>query len=296
MKKAGGKHAYLIMAHNQFDFLELLLKDIDDYDNDIYLHVDKKSKNFDEAYFETTVKKSRLHMIKRINVQWAGYSLVNCILSLLENATAMGTYTYYHLLVGSEFPIKSQKEIHSFFDEHQGYEFINYDNADTQYMERVKYYHPFNESGRKPGKIGAIEYIIRKTAVNVQRKLGIDLSRRAGWTFKKGNMNWSITDDLARYVVSQADKIRKFYRHTFCCDEVFMQTLVFNTPRFYDKVYNLGNTRQSTMRMCQWKEPKNLYHLSDIEELIDSECFFARKLCGEEGMMIAHKLIEHREQ
>lgn len=36
------RHAYLIMAHNQFDFLEMLLRDLDFEDNDVYLHVDKK--------------------------------------------------------------------------------------------------------------------------------------------------------------------------------------------------------------------------------------------------------------
>ena len=41
-----GKHAYLIMAHNEFYILEKLLKLIDDERNDIYLHIDKKAKNF----------------------------------------------------------------------------------------------------------------------------------------------------------------------------------------------------------------------------------------------------------
>ena len=33
-------HAYLIIAHDQFDLLESLLKCIDDERNDIYIHID----------------------------------------------------------------------------------------------------------------------------------------------------------------------------------------------------------------------------------------------------------------
>lgn len=36
------KHAYLIMAHNEFDILEKQLILLDDYRNDIYIHIDKK--------------------------------------------------------------------------------------------------------------------------------------------------------------------------------------------------------------------------------------------------------------
>ncbi len=38
------KHAYLIMAHDNFEQLKILLDLIDDYRNDIYLHIDKKLK------------------------------------------------------------------------------------------------------------------------------------------------------------------------------------------------------------------------------------------------------------
>ena len=37
-----GRHAYLIMAHHRFDILGAVLLDLDDYRNDIFLHVDRK--------------------------------------------------------------------------------------------------------------------------------------------------------------------------------------------------------------------------------------------------------------
>lgn len=43
------KHAYCILAHNNWEQLQLLLNCIDDDRNDIYLHIDvKQIKKFNE--------------------------------------------------------------------------------------------------------------------------------------------------------------------------------------------------------------------------------------------------------
>lgn len=36
------RHAYLIIAHNEFEVLKLLIECLDDSRNDIYIHFDKK--------------------------------------------------------------------------------------------------------------------------------------------------------------------------------------------------------------------------------------------------------------
>ena len=42
------KHAYLILAHNQFEQLAFLVSLLDHQNNDIFIHVDKKS-NFNDS-------------------------------------------------------------------------------------------------------------------------------------------------------------------------------------------------------------------------------------------------------
>lgn len=43
------KDAWLIIAHNQFDYLKKILKLLDSERNDIFLHIDKKAVcDFDE--------------------------------------------------------------------------------------------------------------------------------------------------------------------------------------------------------------------------------------------------------
>ena len=46
------KHAYMIIAHNEFDLLEILVRLLDDPRNDIYVHIDAKVKDFDFKSFQ----------------------------------------------------------------------------------------------------------------------------------------------------------------------------------------------------------------------------------------------------
>ena len=39
------KHAYLIIAHHEFEVLEKLIQSLDDARNDIYIHFDRKLKS-----------------------------------------------------------------------------------------------------------------------------------------------------------------------------------------------------------------------------------------------------------
>ena len=134
------KFAYLIMAHHRFDVLKMLLSDLDYKDNDIYLHVDKKTKGFSADEVKKCVKYSRLIIVKSIPVYWGHSSQIKCVLNLLSTARKTEKYDYYHLLVGVEFPLLSQERIHSFFEENRGKEFIGFDKVQG-FEDRIKYYY-----------------------------------------------------------------------------------------------------------------------------------------------------------
>lgn len=59
------KHAYLIIAHNDFEILENLIILLDDMRNDIYIHIDVKVKKFDFEYFRSLVKNLESRYLKR---------------------------------------------------------------------------------------------------------------------------------------------------------------------------------------------------------------------------------------
>ena len=149
------KHAYLIMAHNQMDILKKLLEEIDYEQNDIYVHIDAKAGEIDRDNLIKHVTKSKVYFVNRMSITWGGASIVKCELRLMKKAAKVG-YQYYHLLSGNDFPIKTQKQIHDFFDSNSGKEFIEYWKRDKKdYEYRVQYYYPFQE------KIGRLYYGIR---------------------------------------------------------------------------------------------------------------------------------------
>ena len=92
------KQAYLIMAHDDFELLKILLKLIDAKYNDIYLHIDAKA-NVDVEMMHSWVVESTLHIVKRMDVRWGGYSQIECEVCLLKEAIKT-KHSYYHLLSG----------------------------------------------------------------------------------------------------------------------------------------------------------------------------------------------------
>ena len=106
------KHAYLIMAHNEPEILQLLLSSLDDERNDIYVHIDRKA-SFDASVFRTL--KSHFQVLPiHIDACWGDFSLVEIELALFKEAYSKGSYAYYHLLSGVDLPIKSQDYIHNY--------------------------------------------------------------------------------------------------------------------------------------------------------------------------------------
>lgn len=107
------KHAFLIIAHNEYPILEVLLSMLDDERNDIYLHIDKRAVALYQKIKGFKTRKAGFYLIeKSIKVYWGDISLVKAEYLLFETALKNGTYVYYHLLSGTDLPIKSQDYIH----------------------------------------------------------------------------------------------------------------------------------------------------------------------------------------
>ena len=107
--------AYLIMAHDNEWQLKKLLKLLDRQKNDIFLHIDLKAK--DAFHFEELkdiVKKARIHIFSKYSVYWGTISQTRCQVFLLKQAIKFH-HDYYHLLSGSDLPIKKLDEIECFF-------------------------------------------------------------------------------------------------------------------------------------------------------------------------------------
>ena len=291
------KHAYLIMAHNNIESLKHLLQVIDDERNDIFLHIDKKLQLLDEAEITSWVNKSNIYFIERYDVRWGHNSLAMCEIALVEAAIKTDSYHYYHLTSGVDFPIKSQDEIHAFFENEDGL-FISY-HQDGEYgdyyMYKVQYYFPlmrFVQRGYHdgPGKKKAILRHLTKLewkGVDWQRAHGIDRTKKyKDFTFYKGDNWFSIPDDFARYIVANKNKIKKMFAMTNGSDEFFMQTMALNS-QFKDRV------RNTCLRTIDWNRGNPyIYTLDDYSELMAADGLFARKISYVDEPLLVNKLTE----
>lgn len=284
------RHAYLIMAHNEFGILNTLMSLIDDERNDIFLHIDRKVKVMPELY---QPKFSRLFFTPvRCDVRWGDVEFVHAEMCLFRAAYEEGDYQYFHLLSGVDMPIKTQDYIHDFFDKHNGKEFIGF-SALTDFVKgdierkRRRYYFLMRWNYRTsfvPKWKVTLAKIIRHAALKIQDILHMDRGNEL--TFRTG-YNWaSLTGDAVKYLLDNEDFINRRFAHTTCSDEMYKQSLLISSPVFRERIYDLDNEMHSCMRFIDFRradeeqqrrgEPYN-WHDGDAAELLASEYLFARK-------------------
>lgn len=268
-------HAIMIIAHNQFELLEKLILALDDVRNDIFIHIDAKADNFDFEHYDGLTKHSAVAFTnKRESIKWGSFDMVKAEYDLLEKVFESGTeYEYVHLISGVDLPIKSNDEIHRFFSENSGKEFIHFtsNKLNNTELDRVRAYH--FAFGRRNIFNRAVTIFESKSA----RLFGIN--RIKNLEVQKGGQWFSITGDFAKYVLSQKYFVYKQFNHTFIPDEFFIQTLLINS-NYKDNLYQpvIDNSSLMNMHLADWKRGNPyVWRSSDFEELKASSCMFARK-------------------
>ena len=85
------RHAYLLIVHELPDQVQQLVDLLDDPRNDIYVMADATGE-IDPT--RLTTSRSRIIALPRIPLHWAGYSMLEAMLRMLEAATPAGPYAY----------------------------------------------------------------------------------------------------------------------------------------------------------------------------------------------------------
>ncbi|MBQ6848088.1 MAG: glycosyl transferase [Clostridia bacterium] len=291
------RHAYLIMAHNNFEQLAMLCRLLDDERNDLYIMIDSKVpepptlNSLSDKGFTSGV-----YFTDRVDVRWGGYSQIKAELTLLETALKNNVdYEYFHLLSGVDLPLKTNDQICNFFDQNKGKEFLHFCESEfskgKSVTERASLYHFFQE-GAGRSKSG-FWYFLEKLSLKFQRIIGIN---RLKDTSVYCGANWfSITSEFAKYILSNRDWIYKTFSNGFCVDELFLQTLIMNSP-FRENLYRSieDNDCHGNMRYIDWKRgnPYN-WRLEDFDELIESDYLFARKFDISTDKEICEKISDY---
>ena len=269
-------HAYLIIAHTNWEQLQQLISLLDDIRNDIYLHIDTKSK-IDEFHFKSNF--SRIYYVDREDVRWGDVGSVIAEMKLFEMASHHG-YQYYHLISGMDLPLHNQDYIHSFFERNNGKEFIGFGRVDWKVKDRVYCYNLFSRQMRHPIKIFRFVFkFIRLLGNWIQKSFSFYLTcnKIKGIDYRYG-CNWvSVTHDFVTALLQSKEIIISMYQHSYCADEIYKQTLAWNS-RFKSNLFDIHDEFRGCMREIDWKRgTPYVYRSDDYEMLSGSKMIFARK-------------------
>lgn len=283
------KHAYLIIAHNECGLLNKLIESIDDKRNDIFIHVDRKADfRINDLY---KPQKSNLFPIKQTNIQWGGDTQIKCEMNLLKSARQKEHYSYYHLLSGVDLPIKSQDEIHKFFEKNKGKNYIKIDPVAAKsayHNERIRYYYFFqNLIGKKHGHIVGGLYKLQALTLRLQKKLRINRLKKCSKRIYKGTNWFSITDEMVQEILREESFIKKYCYRSLCADEIFVQTVAMNSDL-------KGTVVDEDLRCIDWKRGNPwIWRMEDAAYLLSQDSnLFARKFSDKVDEKISSFIVE----
>lgn len=283
MKK--NKHAYLIIAHHEFEVLQKLIEALDDERNDIYIHIDKKVKILPTLY----CKVSRLFIIdNRVDVRWGHVSQIESEYALFEASfNSDESYSRYHLISGTHMPLKSQDEIHIYFDHYQNKEVLNYLYTDDYEANfKINRYHFFLRNYRS--KLFFFQRIVQlfwHIFLKGQYVLGIQ--KKEPKIDAKAN-NWiSITASAIAYILREKEFILKMFRYSFCGDEFFVPFLLGKSRDQFEVL----DDKKLLFNEFLGSFPRTITE-KDYDFLIASDYLFARKF-SVTNVTVVNRILEH---
>lgn len=292
------RHAILITTHDNVEISKNLLSLYDDKNIDFYFLIDKKVKSYNEEVLKDICKKSNVYFVPKINIYWGSFSQIQAEYILLENAVKK-SYDYYHLISGCDIPLYTKNEFFDFFEQNKGKEFVEYSPKEiaekNKVQDRVKYYYAFMESVREKSAIKRKpKTFLREFFLKLQKLLKID--RTKGKEFQYGSNWFDITDDFAKYVLKNKPWVIKHFKKTCCADELFLQTLLFNSP-FYSNNYYCLNEKNRILqrnRYTDWTRGQPYtFKKEDYNEIINiKESLFIRKFNYKNDAEIVNKLFD----
>nr|WP_308623735.1 beta-1,6-N-acetylglucosaminyltransferase [uncultured Eisenbergiella sp.] len=299
------RHAYLIVVHSGWEQLKMLLECLDSENTDIYIHIDKKAKNVPVTDIKNAVKNSCVEIYREYKVYWGSFELVQVELFLFKKASEKH-YDYYHLISGTDFPIKTKSYIDDFFEKNSGCEFVHFDTDerlrnDKELGRRTRLYH-FLQNYRRRFSVTALNTFftfLERCLLVTQLVLHVDrMKKNPDFKIRYGSQWVSITDELVRYIISQESSICEIFKWTNCADELFIQSLVYNSEfkkRLYDGKFNddiHANIRLIDMKKRGKNGNPYTWRDSDWEEIQSSDCLFARKFNVDVDKEIVGKVCE----
>ncbi len=262
------RFACLITTYTSAKQTKRLIDKLNNGDFDFYIHLDKK---IDINSHSELFNVPNVFFVKdRIDVKWAGYTIVEAAFNGIKQIAASGIkYESISLFSGQDYPIKSAAYISDFLGKMTGKQLIKFWSFDTEWTEALKrvYKYHFTDvvfKGRYAVQ-SVLNFIVRKRKIPGQLKF-----------YGTNSTFWTLTPDCALYVVNRVEadkKLTHFFRYTWGSDEFVFQTIIMDSP-FKDSMIN------NNFRYSDWSaggaRPKTLL-TEDYEKIVATDNIIGRK-------------------
>lgn len=231
--------AYLILCHTDPHHIARLTQKITKgTDNVAFVHVDGKS---DISPFMTLLNPQKQVEVlqNRTNVFWGGYGAIEATIGLMKAALSYGPFDRFVLLQGLEYPIRANREIVEFFENHPTTEFIKAQNISTakdyKSVHKYRLYHYLDRLNRLPYKL--LEYgnsiLVRSHVVPYFKRNYVRDFQGNKMEIYQGCAQFGLTYKAVQYIVDFHDKNPKFNRYfesVYAADEAYFHTILYNSP------------------------------------------------------------------
>lgn len=266
------KHAFLIGAYKNPDYLLELIDSLDSEKSSFYIHVNLINDNEFGRFKELIKQRKNIHYYSDVKIKWGGSGLFYSQMLLLNAALKDQDNSYFHFITGQDVLCRP---LVSFFDyiEKSDNCYVQYAPMPEKWEYRYACFTFFDILNlQKKGFLRALNRVL----IIIQEKLHI---KRSDLGFKKiyyGSGWWSLTREAAFYLASKWNsdaRIRKRIRNTFAPDEMLVQTVLLNA----DKEFRIIN---ENLRYIKWigDSHPDVLNEYDFFDVIKTDKFFARKI------------------
>jgi hypothetical protein len=263
------KIAYLIRAHYAPAQLGRLVDRLDSENAAFFIHISARTSGGTHSKMQQAVgERANVQWVERVATYYAGFSLVQSTIVGLQAIAAAEPTSHTVILSGQDYPARPTPEIEQFFQQQPGKSFVEH------FALPVVDKWPGEHGGLDRIRYRYFERINYKT-----RTLRLPILRRRfppGLQPYGGGAWCALSHDAVRYITSFVDQkpdVVRFFRHVKIPDEIFMHTVLLNSP-LRDTV--VGND----VHYIDWSHggahPKTL-GTEDYDRILESGKLFARK-------------------
>ena len=280
---------YLILAHNAPVHLERLIHRLRDGASFFIVQIDAKAE-FQQFKFLKNLPHVQC-VTERENVLWADISGVSATLKCIEIALSNHKQGTVILLSGADYLVKSNEQIDRYLSRNAGKVFMDThllqswkEGESRERNYKVNLSENRGDSVRLPqglsrlllsltlrGKIGLLDALRIAT---IKRKLHISFCAGSQWWA----MDIARLKEMMAYIDENFVALMNHYRHSFCPDEAFFQTVAMHLWG------QSGDVILPSLTYHRWAKPGNpspivwsdSAHLEELRSLPD-RTLFARK-------------------